>query len=308
MWLDALVLALIAGLAWSGARAGAGVSGVRLLALPLAYAAAFGAGYAFGPALARELGGSLLVASLAASSAGFVLATLATWLVLRAVRDRAADASPAGQALGALFGALRGVLFALPLLWLGGLAEGARSSGLRPELPDLSSAHLTAFSERALAAAAARVVDVRAASGRMALQLAARPGETLAGLQGALRDPRFVTLQHDPGFWHDVERGAVTSALARPTARALVRDAGFRRELAALGAVSPEAGGNARAFERELAAALAEVGPRIAAIRSDPAFAALQNDPALREDLARGNTLALLRDARFRGLVERAAR
>src|SRR5262245_23526162 len=127
MWLDAAVLALIAWLGWAGARAGAEVAGVRLLGLPLAYAGALGAGYAFGPALARELGLSRLAASLAASSVGFAAVLLALHLVLRAVRERCDAPSARGQALGALFGALRGALLALPLLWLGGLAEGARS-------------------------------------------------------------------------------------------------------------------------------------------------------------------------------------
>ena len=43
------------------------------------------------------------------------------------------------------FGAARGALFALPLLWLAGLSEGARVAGVRPELPDLSGARLPAL-------------------------------------------------------------------------------------------------------------------------------------------------------------------
>jgi len=308
MWLDALMLALIAALAWAGARAGPGVAGLRLLGLPLAYAAAVGAGYAFGPALTRELGGSPLVALLAASSAGFVCVQLAMHRLSRAARERAAEPSAASQALGAVFGAARGALFALPLLWLGGLAEGARTSGLRPSLPDLSSAQLPELGTRVLGAAAAAVVDARAPSGRMAVQLAARPGEALAALQQVVADPRSVALQRDAGFWQEVERGAVAAALARPAARQLVNDRAFRTRLATLGAVSPEAGTHARLFELELAAALSEIGPRLAALRSDPAFAELRDDPALLASLQSGNTLALLRDPRFRALLTRATR
>jgi hypothetical protein len=308
MWLDALMLALIAWLAWAGARACPGVAALRLLGLPLAYAGALGAGYAFGPALARELGISPLAATLGASSAGLLGVQLSMRLLTRAARERAETPSPLSQGLGAVLGALRGALLALPMLWLGGLAEGARTSGIRPELPDLSSASLPALSTRVLGAAADAVVDARAPGGRMAVQLAARPGEALAALRGVVADPRSVELQRDAGFWRDVERGAVATALARPAARALVNDRAFRTRLATIGAVSPEAAGQARLFELELAAALSEIGPRLTAIRSDPAFAALRDDPALRVSLQGGDTLALLRDPRFRALVSRATR
>ena len=308
VWLDALMLALIAGLAWGGARAGPGVAALRLVGLPLAYAGALGAGYAFGPALARELGGSTLVAALAASTAGLLGVQGFMLLLTRAARERADPPSGASQALGALLGGLRGALYALPILWLGGLAEGARTSGLRPGLPDLSSASLPQLATRAIGAGAGAVVDARAPGGRMAVQLAAHPGEALTALQGVVADPRSGELQRDTGFWREVERGAVTTALAQPAARALVNDRAFRARLATIGAVSPEAGRQARVFEVELAAALAEVGPRLSAIRSDPAFAELRDDPALQASLQSGNTLALLRDPRFQALVSRSAR
>ena len=308
VWLDALMLALIAWLAWAGARAGPGVAGLRLLGLPLAYGAALAAGYAFGPALTRELGWSSLAATLAAGSAGLLGVQVSMHLLTRAARERADEPTAASQALGAVLGGLRGALYVLPILWLGGLAEGARTSGLRPELPDLSSARLPQLATRAIGAGAGAVVDARAPGGRMAVQLAAHPGEAVAALQGVVADPRCVVLQGDTGFWREVERGAVTTALARPAARALVNDRAFRARLATIGAVSPGAARQGRVFEVELAAALAEVGPRLAAIRSDPAFAALRDDPALRASLASGNSLALLRDPRFRALVSRTAR
>ena len=308
MWLDALMLALIAWLAWAGARAGPGVAALRLLGLPLAYAGALAAGYAFGPALSRELGFSPLAATLGASSAGLLGVQVSMHLLTRAVRERAEAKSAASQALGAVLGALRGGLYALPILWLGGLAEGARTSGLRPELPDLSSASLPQLSTRVLGAGASAVVDARAPGGRMAVQLATRPGEALAALQQVVADPRSVELQRDASFWRDVERGAVATALARPAARALVNDRVFRTRLATIGVVSPEAGRQSRIFELELAAALTEIGPRLSAIRSDPAFAALRDDPALRASLQSGNTLAVLRDPRFRALFSRATR
>jgi hypothetical protein len=306
MWLDALMLALIAWLAWAGARAGPGVAALRLLGLPLAYAGALGAGYAFGPALARELGISPLAATLGASSAGLLGVQLSMRLLTRAARERAETPSPLSQGLGAVLGALRGALLALPILWLGGLAEGARTSGIRPELPDLSSASLPALSTRVLGAAADAVVDARAPGGRMAVQLAARPGEALAALQvwWPIRAASSCSATRASGAT-STRRGG--DGARSPAARALVNDRAFRTRLATIGGCRPRPLAS-RAVRAELAAALSEIGPRLTAIRSDPAFAALRDDPALCVSLQGGDTLALLRDPRFRALVSRATR
>ncbi len=308
MWVDALVLALIACLAWAGARRGAAVAGVQLVGLPLAYAGAVGGAFAFGPALAEELGWAEAVGTLVAGTAGLVGVQLFVSALTRALRDREEDPAGASQALGAVFGALRGALFALPLLWLAGLSEGARLAGVRPELPDLSSARLPALGTDVLGSGAEALLDEKAAGGRVAVRLVSRPAETLEALQQVVSDPRVVTLQRDAAFWQDVERGAVRAALAKPSARALVNDPGFRARLGSVGVVSADAVRDPHHFETELSLALAELGPRLEAVRNDPALDELLADPAVRESLQRGNTLALLGDPRFRALVSRATR
>ena len=308
MWLDLAILALIAFLAGFGARSGAGLAGLRLAGLPLAYGGAFGAAWAFGPALGRELGWSDTAGALAAGTAGFLAVSLGVTLGTRALRRDKEPPTPASQALGAAFGALRGALFALPILWLAGLAEGARVAGVRPELPDLSGAHLPALGGEVIGAGARTVVDTEKAGSRFALGMMAKPAETVASLQNVMQDPRVVALQRDGQFWHHVEQGAVTSALARPTARALISDPRFRAKAAELGAVSAEAGRDPRLFQSELALTLAELGPRIRAVKDDPALSELLADPEVRENVEKGNTLALLVDPRVRALVARATR
>jgi hypothetical protein len=308
MWLDLAILALIAFLAGFGARSGAALAGLRLAALPLAYAGGIGAAWAFGRALGHQLGWSETAGALAAGSAGFVGASLLITLGTRAVRKRETSPTPASQAMGAVFGALRGALFALPILWLAGLAEGARVAGVRPELPDLSGAHLPALGGEVLGAGARQVVDTKTAGGRFALGMVAKPTETIAALQKLVQDPRVITLQRDAQFWQAVERGAVPAALARPSTRALVSDPRFRAQAAAVGAVSPAAAKDPRLFQTELALALAELGPRLRAVKDDPALSELLEDPEVRASIQSGNTLALLTDPRFRALVSRATR
>jgi hypothetical protein len=308
MWVDALVLALIACLAWVGARRGAAVAGVQLIGLPLAYAGAVAAAFAFGPALGEELGWPEAVGTLVAGSAGLVVVQLLVSAIARALREREEDPAGASQALGLLFGAMRGALFALPLLWLAGLSEGARLAGVRPELPDLSGAKLPALGSGVLGSGAEALVDEKAAGGRVAVRLVSHPAETLEALQQIVADPRVVQLQRDGPFWRDVERGAVHAALAKPSARALVNDPRFRARLGQVGVVSADAVTDPHDFETELSLALAELGPRLEAVRNDPAMQELLADPAVRESLQSGNTLALLGDPRFRALVSRATR
>ena len=307
MWLDLLVLALIAFLAGFGARSGAAVAGLRLAALPLAYAGAIGAAWAFGPALGRELGWPDPAGALVAGTVGLLAVQLLLGLGTRALRSESSP-TPSSQALGAVFGALRGALFALPILWLAGLSEGARLAGVRPDLPDLSAARLPALGGEVLGAGARLAVAEDTAGGRFAVGMVARPAATLEALQKVLQDQRVLALQRDGAFWQDVESGAVTAALARPASRALVGDRAFRARLAEIGAVSPEAARDARLFQTELAIALAEIGPRLKAVHDDPALAALLEDPEVRASLQNGNTLALLNDQRFRALVARATR
>ncbi|MEN8158645.1 MAG: CvpA family protein [Myxococcota bacterium] len=308
MWVDALILALIACLAWAGARRGAAVAGVQLIGLPLAYAGAVGAAFAFGPALANELGWPEAIGTLVAGSAGLVVVQLLVSAVTRALRNREADPAGASQALGLVFGAARGALFALPLLWLAGLSEGARLAGVRPELPDLSGARLPALGTGVLGSGAEALLDEKAAGGRVAVQLVSRPAEALGALQQVVSDPRVVRLQRDGVFWRDVERGAVRAALSKPSARALINDSRFRARLGEVGVVSEDAVRDPHHFETELSLALAELGPRLEAVRNDPALDELLADPAVRESLQSGNTLALLGDPRFRALVSRVTR
>jgi Colicin V production protein len=308
MWLDAGVLVLILLLAWRGSRTGATAAGLQLASLPIAYAAALLCAWAFGPALARELGWSDAIGGAVAATIGLFGVQGLRWLGARALRRHDETPPPTSQALGAVFGALRGALYALPILWLAGLAEGARVAGIRPELPDLSMAQLPALGGQVIGAGAEALLDEKEASGRLTVHLASRPAETVVGVQQVLHDSRVTDLQRDAGFWEDVERGAVSAALARPPARALIADRAFRARLAGIGAVSPEAGRDAGAFEVELALALAEVGPKLEAVRADPALASLLEDPAVRIRLQRGETLSLVNDPRFRSLMSHVTR
>ena len=141
----------------------------------------------------------------------------------------------------------------------------------------------------------------------MTARLIAQPGVALEAAQGILSDSRMRLLQSDPGFWADIERGAVSSAMRRPTFRELARDAGFRRKLGDLGLISSDATRDPQLFELEMAQVFGEVGPRIASVRGDPEFKKMMNDPDLRRRIQEGEAIALLGHPGFRAMIARAS-
>ena len=72
-----------------------------------------------------------------------------------------------------------------------------------------------------------------------------------------------------------------------------------------LGLVSDEAAADAVAFRTEVGAVLAELGPRLHGLRSDPAVQELLADPAVVAMIQEGDTLGLLAHPGFRTLVDR---
>jgi hypothetical protein len=122
-----------------------------------------------------------------------------------------------------------------------------------------------------------------------------------------LAHPRMVALQNDATFWSRFEAGDIEGALALPTARALIGDAGLRRQLATLGLVERSAAEHPIAFERELAHALAQASERIGRLRRDPEVRALLEDPEVLERVERGDAIGLLTHPGFQRVLERVS-
>ena len=306
MWLDVLLVVLVAALGFAGFRRGGPEAGVRLVGLPLAYGAAFMAGRFGGQAAANALGTAGWIGSAVAGSLGFVAAYAVVAIVALRIRRDTEWVSGASRIVGAFCGLATGLLMALPLLWAANLASGAQAAGVQSGFVDFSGAILPSAAEPVFAAGGRALIDEDAdAPARVMARLVSDPAGAVGGAQALVSDPRMQTLQSDPGFWRDVERGAVTSAMARPTFRQLSGDPTFRRQLGDLGLVSDEAVADRRAFDAQLAEVLATVGPRIASIRHDPALQDLLADPEFRARLEAGERLSLLSHPGFRALIGR---
>ncbi len=307
MWLDILVAALVLVLGAFGAYRGALESGIRLAALPFAYGCAIWGGQALAEPVAAATGASAFLGSVLAGTGAFLLAQGLASLAARRARGEATDVGTESRLAGGLFGAARGVLLAIPILWLASLSEGARLAGVSADLPDLSGAQLRTPAGDAVALAAGVLLEERNTGDRVALRIAARPEQALGSMNRLMGDPNLRILQGDGGFWRDVENGDLEGALARPTLRQLENDAQFRQQLGDVGAISELAVQDRRVFRVELHDALLALAPRLRALREDPRVQALLADASLRQQLHSGDTLALIANPSFRTLVSEIA-
>jgi uncharacterized membrane protein required for colicin V production len=314
MWLDGLLVGLLALFALLGAWRGALESGLRLLGLTVAYGGAVWAATRLGPALGEELGLSPLLAMPLAGTAAFLGCQLLFHVALvfaRATdRERRAGA-PRGafdRALGAFFGVARGAVFAILLAWLGLVAGALRETRapVAEALPDTSESALAKWSGRLVGAGTRTALGGDAVPGAgFAGTLVADPADTLAATRRVLSDPAIIELQRDAQFWALVEAGAVERALALPSFRSVAGSPELRAELARLGVIDEFAAATPAAFTHALAPALLEVGHRVAGLRSDPEVQQLLRDPEVARLLEQGDTLGLLTHPAFQDLVRR---
>ena len=312
MLFDLLALAILGVFVAVGAFRGTLAGFLRLSTLGLSYVCAFLAATHFARAVAALSGFSHLGAAALTGSVVFVfvylVGSIGSALLIRAERDRRADI-PRGaydRFGGACFGALQAGLAILLLAVFGSVLDAAYRAGL-PQGIDQSGSYLIGATRKV----AARGVGAALGDGpgaKLAVQLVADPAKALLSAQHVLASPRFAALQQDALFWDMVCSGElqIDAALNRRSFLELMYDDPMRAQLADLGLVPEAARDDPEAFRVSLRASLAQVGPRIRAIRSDPALAELARDPEVQQALQNGDGVSLLAHPEFRKLINRA--
>ncbi len=309
---DVLALALVALFGLWGCWRGWLASAFSLVTLIAAWAAAWLAAVHLGEAVSAATSLPPLLGPPLAGTAAFfatvaLLGVIGGALGRRQARRRGGAPRPVVDRLGgSLFGALRGGLFALLLAWLALWLDAARAlqdEGPRPVEPASS---VTRVTRAAVEGGVRAVLGASNPAARVTARTLARPAESLEGLQSLLEHPHVGRLADDRLFWRHVEAGSLDAALQRSSFVQLAHDVPLRHELAELGLVDEEAVTDAGAFRDAARATLAQVGPRLERLRSDPELHALAQDPEVRRLAERGETLALLRHPRVRRLVARA--
>ena len=312
MWLNVVALILLGVFIGIGCLRGALASFIKLAALVAGYAASVAAAPALGPRLplSPELPAFVRVAL--AGFAVFLLVylsiSIAGKLAVRAQRERTGGThSLRDRFLGGVFGAVRGAFVVLLVSWLALWLDALRATGPAPAPSQVANSAAGQATSAVVEASLGAALGSGGPEGPFVARLAARPALATNELQQVLENPRFEALREDGPFWTYVEAGSLDTAMGRVSFRDLARDAELRRELVALGLVTPEAGRDEAAFTAAAAEVLREVGPRLRALREDPALQALVEDPEVAAMLRSGDYLALLSHPGFRRLVSRVA-
>ncbi|HEY8152521.1 MAG TPA: CvpA family protein [Myxococcota bacterium] len=313
MWLNVVALILLGVFIGIGCLRGALASFIGLAALAAAYAASIAAAPALGSRLPLSPETPAIVGVALAGCGVFLFVYLsiaiAGKLAVRAQRERTGGThSLRDRFLGGVFGAVRGsfvvLLVCMLALWLDAASEMGGSPRGESQVAGSAAGRATsAVVEASVGAALAG----SGPEGPFVARLAARPALAVGELQQVLENPRFEALREDGPFWTYVEAGALDAAMGRVSFRDLAQDAELRGELAALGLVSPEAAADEAAFTAAVTEVLREVGPRLHALREDPALQELVEDPQVAAMLQSGDYLGLLSHPGFRQLVARVS-
>lgn len=311
MWLDLVALGILAAAMAVGAVRGLLVSSVRFGGALAAYVGAWWLGPAAAPVF-EGWGLSGVLAVGAASLAVFFGLLVSVEIVAAGVksleaRHRGGRArSGADRTGGALVGAVAGTAFALLVAWLGITTDALRVQTGNEALPSTEGSHLAPVARRVIRGVGEWVLADRGPAGVAVARAASDPVDTLERVERLVENPHLVGLKDDPGFWQLVEGGRYATAVQRASFLALAYDGTTRRELADLGLIDEEAAGSAQAFREAAVDALAAVGPRLRAVREDPAMARLARDPAVQDMVLANDTLGLLQHPDVRLVIARA--
>jgi membrane protein required for colicin V production len=310
MWLNALAAVVLAGCIAAGAWSGALVTGLRIAAFVVSYIAATLLGPLFAPAVGGPLGiGGGLVATLVASSAVFVVVSFAFSIAVRLARRRGprdnVGRSPRDRFLGAAFGALRGALLAMMIVYLAMWFDALRATGTAGVVPEIGDSLAADVTSGVVQSAIESAVDPADRGARFAARFAAQPADSASALKSIVDDPAFARLRSDERFWNDVDDGDVDIALRRSSFAGIADDARLRHKVARLGLVSEDEALDADRFRASIAQVFQEIGPRLRGLRHDPAVRELLADPAVVAMLQNGDTIGLLAHPKFRELVSR---
>jgi membrane protein required for colicin V production len=308
MWLNLVAMAILFVFVLLGAWRGALATGLGIATLLLSYAAAILLGPQIAPVLGARLGLGPLAMPLGGTVAFFgtyVVLGLAATAVRKMARSENDGRGPLDRLLGGAFGAVRGLLVAVLLVYLAMWLDALRATGNTAVIPEVGNSAAAVLTSTLLEGAIHAASDSEDPAARVTARLAARPAVAAVELQGVVEDPTFLRLREDSGFWAAVESGNVDAAMNRRTFLMVQQNAQLRQKLANLALVPDEAAQDQEAFREAVGEVLRDVGPKIRDVRNDPALDDLMNDPQVVAMIQDGDTRGLLSHPGIRELVAR---
>ena len=211
--------------------------------------------------------------------------------------------------LGALFGLVQGALVVLLLGWLTLWLQAAERVGASlpfslPFSPPYAS-YVAHVSGKVMGKGAELALGADEPAARVATRFAADPASTVDRVRALADNPRIVALQRDPGFWRDVNRDALDTALNRPSFLGIAYDESLRHDLAEVGLVDQSAALDPRLFRNDVEDTLEEIAPKVRQLANSHELRAVSEDHTVQAALEAGDTVALLQNPRVQELIGR---
>ena len=280
---------------------------VRLLALAAGYEAAI----VFSSPVAAWLGENMaldgFMPMMAAMIGLFLTAVLLVavpgTLLVRWLREEEADQAEEGRASragGATFHGVFGALVAVPAVWLSAQAHATLYPG-----EEFSDSAIQRLSQSAVSEVftrlAQRAQPDNPAHARMVGEVAARPAETMQDLRALAESKKVQKALYDRRVRAALSRGDVDAVLREPAWQKLARDERFRELMTRSGLVPADAGQAEQ--NRAMAVEFSDLMRRVEAVRGDPEFREIVDQPDFQEKLNSGNLWAVINDPRSRKIV-----
>jgi uncharacterized membrane protein required for colicin V production len=311
MFVDAIAVAILIVFVAIGALQGSITSALRLLTLIGSYVAAL----TLAPAAADVVGEIASVPGfLRVPAAGgvlfltaFVVLGILSKIVSGMERRWRGDYPRTwwDRTGGGSIGLMRGALIVLLIGVLGQWTEALRVAGQLEGVPDGGPSAVVEVTKTVVETGTRAALGDENVAARVAVRLFSEPAEVVGSLQTLTDNARILGLQSDALFWTYVSNGAYDAALNQGSFLGITYDETLRGELASLGLIEREAAEDPRLFRQAMKEVLQDIGPRLRNLQHDPALRALAEDPEVRAALEQGNTLTLLRNEDFQGLVAR---
>ena len=244
--------------------------------------------------------------------AAFFIVYIFFGLIIRLVdwrrRSRATSLKKTGsiwidKLLGALGGAVIGMTMVVILLWGYNLAQLSRIGSGLPDIGDSIAAQLSSsFIEKGTYLIAGKTMDDKGAAKAISKSLS-NPGETIKDVQDLMNNPQIQKLSKDNGFINAVLDGDVQKIKRNRTLNRILEDPYITDKVKDLGLLAGEY--NPKEMKEEIAAKLAKAGKELNKIKNDPKIHQLLEDNALREKIEGKNIVEMMKDSKFRQLMNR---
>ncbi len=205
--------------------------------------------------------------------------------------------------LGSMSGAIVGLAMIAIILWAYNIAKFSQMGSF---LPDISNSIAAQMSSSIIEKGTYLIADKSLDQKEMARAISksvSNPGKTINDMQDLMNSPKIQKLSDDKEFVNAMLKGEVDKIKRNPTLNRVLEDSEIIDKVKNLGFIANDY--KPQEMKTEVAEKLAKAGKEINKIKNDPKIQKLLADNTLKEKIDRQNIGEMLKDNKFRKLINR---